>query len=90
MFGSNSQIINKKEFPDVVNITYSVEHGLLKESYYYDINIQSSEQDLIKMHGIVASVPTPGDQPAIWNSYADNAGRIAEALKRDILALPLQ
>ena len=86
---SRSQIINNKDFPDVVNVTYSVEHGF-KETYHYDINISSSGQEILKAHGIVGSVTTPGstllDSPeACWNSYVDYAGRISEALKRDLL-----
>lgn len=84
MFGSSPRIINNNEFPDVVNLTYSVKHGLLKEIYYYDIIIASAEQNIIQMHGTIASIATPHDNEAIWNLYVDTAGRISEALKRDL------
>lgn len=87
MFGSSSQIINKKEFPDVVNVIYWLDPGF-KHSFYYDIYITSSEQEIIKMRGIVGSF-VPDDQAnsivAIYDSYVDYARRITEALKRDLL-----
>jgi hypothetical protein len=87
MFGSSSQIINKKEFPDVVNVTYWLDPGM-KQSFLYDINITSSEQEILKMHGIVGSfVPDGQVDPMVasYDSYVDYAGRISEALKRDLL-----
>jgi hypothetical protein len=85
MVGTSSKIINNKEFPDVVNVTYSVDHSMLKESFYYNIDITSSEQEILKMRGLVGSTPATGSQEGSWNSYADYAGHISEALKKDLL-----
>ncbi|MEK6744040.1 MAG: hypothetical protein AABZ15_10530 [Nitrospirota bacterium] len=82
VFGSSSQIINKKEFPDVVNVTYSLDPGF-KQTFFYDINIISSEQVILKMHGIVGSIE-PDSIGFNYDSYVDYAGRISEALKKDL------
>jgi hypothetical protein len=49
VFGDCPEIINAQDLPDVVNVTYSYNY----ESFYYDINITSSGQDILNMHGIV-------------------------------------
>jgi hypothetical protein len=92
LFGSSSQVINSNEFPNAINMIYSLDYDSFgfKTSFHYDIAIRSSDQDIVTMHGIIASISTPtkygfGDQEAIWKSYVDYAGRISDALRRDLL-----
>lgn len=81
--GDCPQIINQKDFPDVVNVTYSFDYQG-KEIFYYDIDIISSGQDILNMHGIVGSIESAGSWDDRWNSYVDHAEHISEALKRDL------
>lgn len=70
--------INTKEFPDVVNVTYSFDMTDMPR-FYYDIDIISSGQKIVTLHGIVGK-KFFGD----LDSYVYYAGRISEALKRDL------
>lgn len=71
-YGNHS---STKEFPDVVNVTYS-HNGIF---YYYDIDIISSGQEVVTLSGIVRT-----DISGDLNSFVYYAGRIGEALKRDL------
>jgi hypothetical protein len=82
------QAINIDDFPDVVNVTYSFVYDVYtsKEMFYYDINVSSSGQDILKMHSIVEgkSMGQTDSFEERYSSYDDHAGGISKALKRDL------
>jgi len=64
---------------DIVNVTYSLDpDAIFKNSY--DIEVISSGQRLIMLHGIVESIASD----SVLHSYVDNAKHIIDALKRDL------
>lgn len=67
-----------KEFPDVVNVTYSFD-GRGPARFYYDIDIISSGQKMVTLHGTVGTKFNPK-----LDSYVYYAGRIGEASKGDL------
>jgi hypothetical protein len=90
-FGNSSAITNKKEFPDVLNVTYWVEYDAFsfKTSFHYQIDVLTSEKIVIQLHGVVARISTPmkhlfADQDGIWNAYIENAAHVSDALRKDI------
>ncbi len=81
LFGDCPHIINGDLFPNIVNVGYSLDH---EGTFYYDINIISSGQDVLTLHGIVGSSATGNGLEGSYRSYADAAKAAGEALKRDL------
>jgi hypothetical protein len=82
-FDHSSKFISNKEFPDVVNVIYSIDNGWWGHLFYYDIKIVSSEKEIITARGIVERERL-FDSKTYRDLYVDSAGRIAEALKKDL------
>jgi len=82
--GDCPQIINNMDFPNLINVTYAFNYEST-ETFYYDINISSSGQDILTMHGIAGRVAITDNLEDRWKSYADHAAGITEAVKRDLL-----
>jgi len=80
-----SEAFNHDDFPDVVNVMYSFYYES-KVVFYYDIAVNSSGQDVIKIHGVVESEPTEKADSfeERCNSYAEYASNIGKAVKRDL------
>ena len=97
MLGGNSKVTNENGVPDVVNLTYSMEDDPVPFSFrtrfLYSIRIKSSGQDVLGIKGIVDTIPTPNnglvlDPNGLWDEYVKYAGRINDALKRDLAEAP--
>jgi len=95
LFGDCPGIINNNDFTDVVNLTYTYSYEW-KDTFYYDINVISSGKEILILHGIVGpreaapsvamdiSADASDSAEQTRSSYVDYAGRISEALKRDL------
>ena len=91
MLGGNSKINNENQVPDVVNVTYALEHIAFgfKLRFHYAINVKSSGKDVLSLKGIVETISTPKngliiDEAGVWKEYVKYAAHINDALKRDL------
>lgn len=95
MMGGSAKIKNEEDFPDVMNLTYSMEQASLgfETRFLYFIKVKSSGQDVLEINGVVATIRTPThggiifNEEGIWDEYVKHAGDINDALKRDLAAV---
>lgn len=99
LLGGDPTIIDE-DIGNTVSLFYSFRivgfPWALKDEFYYEITVKSDAEVLMLHKGIVATVDIPskgliGDLEAIvefiWNDVNSHAGKIPEALARDIKAM---
>jgi hypothetical protein len=83
--------LQDEDVGEMVYLTYGFKPAAFSPKYefYYKLVVKSNAEILIKHEGTVAVVPVPfglpfGIKSAAWKELISNAGRINEALKKDI------
>jgi len=95
MLGGSPATINERGIAETVNVTYSMEYQpfSFKLVFLYEISVQSSGQDVIRLNGTVKEISAPMkglfcDENAAWDAYVQYADQINSALARDLMPVP--